>query len=398
MQILSLIQKSETSLIFSIDFKTKIDFLFSEKRLSLSLLPQKFNKMTDPDEAYYGAIALLKKLIAIPSISRQETTATDLFEHYMLECGFQPDRKGNNIIIPASKYRSDRPTILLNSHIDTVKPVSGWTRDPFTPTEDEGRIFGLGSNDAGGALVSLFHSFCLLSKKEQPYNLLFLVSAEEEISGKNGVESVLPHLPPIALGVVGEPTGMNPATAEKGLMVLDGTVYGKSGHAARNEGINAIYKTLPIIEQLKNFQFPLESELLGPVKLTVTQISAGTQHNVIPDRCSFVVDMRTNELYPNEIAYQLLQKAINCELAPRSLRLNSSKIADTHPFVRRCRMAGLQPFGSPTLSDQALMPFETVKIGPGDSSRSHTADEFIETVEIRQAIEMYVKLLDGLDV
>lgn len=352
--------------------------------------------MTDPDEAYYSAISLLKQLIATPSVSRQEEQAADIILHHLSEAGFRPERKGNNVWAFAPGFRAEKPTILLNSHMDTVKPVSGWNRDPYVPVEEEGKIWGLGSNDAGAPLVSLLFVFRLLSEKEQPYNLIFLASAEEEISGKNGIESVLTDLPPIALGIVGEPTGMKPAIAEKGLMVLDCTVYGKSGHAARNEGINAIYEALPIIDRFKNFRFPQESDLLGAVKLTVTQIEAGTQHNVVPDCCKFVVDVRTNECYPNESAFRLLQESFDCEIVPRSLRLNSSRISPEHPFVARCRMAGLEPFGSPTLSDQALMNFDSVKIGPGDSARSHTADEYILTDEIRQAIEMYVRLLDGL--
>lgn len=238
--------------------------------------------------------------------------------------------------------------------------------------------------------------FIFLTENQQPYNLIFLASAEEEVSGKNGIESVLPELPPISLAVVGEPTGMQPATGEKGLMVLDCSVYGKSGHAARNEGENAIYKAIKIIENFQNFQFPKVSEQLGAVKLSVTQVQAGTQHNVIPDRCDFVVDVRTNELYKNEEAFSILQKNINCEMKARSFRLNSSKIEPDHPIIIRAKMLGLQPFGSPTLSDQALMPFTSVKIGPGDSARSHTANEFILKSEIREAIDLYIKLLDRL--
>ena len=239
---------------------------------------------------------------------------------------------------------------MLNSHIDTVKPVSAWKRNPFSAVEENGRIYGLGSNDAGASLVSLLHVFLYLSKKEQPYNLIFLASSEEEISGKNGIESVLTELPPIHFAVVGEPTQMNPAIAEKGLMVLDCSVYGKSGHAARNEGDNAIYKSLKIIEKFRDFKFPKNSDILGPVKLSVTMIQSGTQHNVIPDRCNFVVDVRTNELYSNQDALTILKENIPCEIVPRSLRLNSSRIGKEHPFILRAEILGLIPFGSPTLS------------------------------------------------
>jgi acetylornithine deacetylase len=293
-------------------------------------------------------------------------------------------------------WDENKPTILLNSHIDTVKPDAGWTKDPFTPTEENGRLYGLGSNDAGAPLVSLLQAFTLLTKKEQPNNFIFLASCEEEVSGKNGIESVLPKLPKIDLAIVGEPTGMQPAIAERGLLVVDGIVHGKSGHAARNEGENAIYKALPVIEWFKNLQFPSVSDLLGAVKTTVTMIQSGTQHNVIPDTCRFTVDIRSNELYSNEQIFGYIAKNANCEVTARSCRLNSSRIAPTHPLVQRATTLGLQPFGSPTLSDQALMPFPSLKIGPGNSARSHTADEFIELSEMDEAINIYIQLLDDL--
>lgn len=353
------------------------------------------------DELYYQAIDLLKNLIEIPSLSREETLAADILEQYLKNIYPHHDqifRKGNNIWTVSPNFDKNRPTLLLNSHIDTVKPVSGWEKEPYTATETDDRIFGLGSNDAGASLVSLLHVFLFLSEGQQPYNLIFLASAEEEVSGKNGIESVLPELPPITLAVVGEPTGMQPAIGEKGLMVLDCSVYGKSGHAARNEGENAIYKTLKVIEKFRDFKFPKISEQLGAVKLSVTQIQAGTQHNVIPDRCDFVVDIRTNELYKNEEALRILQENIGCDMKARSFRLNSSCIDIDHPIIIRAKMLGLQTFGSPTLSDQALMPFTSVKIGPGDSSRSHTANEFILKSEIREAIDLYIRLLDQLSI
>ncbi len=257
-------------------------------------------------------------------------------------------------------------------------------------------IYGLGSNDAGASVVSLFQAYRHLSATTQAYNLIFLASCEEEVSGKNGLESVLPQLPPIALGIVGEPTDMQPAIAEKGLMVLDVTAHGKAGHAARYEGENAIYKVLDDIQWFRTYRFPKESPFLGPVKMSVTQINAGTQHNVIPDICTLVVDIRSNECYSNEELFEEICAHIGSEAHARSFRLNSSRIDVAHPFVQRAVELGRVPFGSPTLSDQALMKFPSVKIGPGKSSRSHTADEYILVDEIKEGIELYVRLLDGL--
>lgn len=350
------------------------------------------------DELFYCASDWLKGLIAIPSVSRDEAQAADFLAAELARIGIPIRRKGNNLWSIAPGFDPGQPTLLLNSHIDTVKPTAQWTRPPFTPTEEEGRIYGLGSNDAGASLVSLLSSFIYLRDTRQPYNLIFLASAEEEVSGLQGISSVLPELPPIDFAIVGEPTGMHPAIAEKGLMVLDCTVYGVAGHAARNEGINAIYKALPILEQLRTFEFPETSGLLGAVRLSVTQIEAGTQHNVIPDRCRFTIDLRTNDRYSNSEALEWLKKHFDLEITPRSTRLNSSRLDPRHPFVTRAVVLGRTPFGSPTLSDQALMPFPSVKIGPGDSARSHTADEYVAWDEIREAIEMYISLLDGLKI
>lgn len=269
-------------------------------------------------------------------------------------------------------------------------------KQPFTPTEVNGKLYGLGSNDAGGSLVCLFQTFRQLTVKEQPYNLIFLASCEEEVSGAGGIESVLPKLPPITLGIVGEPTEMQPAIAEKGLMVLDVTANGKAGHAARDEGDNAIYHALRDIEWFRTHRFEKESPLLGPVKMSVTQINAGTQHNVVPDRCTFVVDIRSNEMYTNEELFGLIKEQIGSEAVARSFRLNSSHIPADHPFVRRAVELGRMPYGSPTLSDQALMPFPSVKMGPGKSSRSHTANEYIMIRELEEALDLYDRLLDGL--
>ena len=350
----------------------------------------------DKDSLYYSAIDLLKELIAIPSFSREEQKAADKLEAFMLARKLTPNRIGNNLWVEAAPYREELPTLLLNSHIDTVKPVGGWERDPFEPAEEGDLLYGLGSNDAGASVVSLLHSFLILKEKEQPYNLIFLASCEEEISGTNGVELALRHLPPINFALVGEPTGMQPAIAEKGLMVLDCTARGQSGHAARNEGVNAIYEAMPDIEWFKKHHFPKISPLLGEVKMSVTMINAGTQHNVVPDECRFVVDVRGNEYYTNEALFTQISQSIRSEAKARSFRLNSSGIMPDHPLIKRALLLGMLPFGSPTLSDQALMPFPSVKIGVGDSARSHTADEYIKKSEIREAIELYSKLLDGL--
>ncbi|MDR1332434.1 MAG: M20 family metallo-hydrolase [Tannerella sp.] len=349
-------------------------------------------------EQFYDATDLLKGLISIPSFSRAETEAADYLQLQWRKAGHEVHRKGNNLWLASQPFDAAKPSVLLNSHIDTVKPVDGWTKDPFAPVEDGERLYGLGSNDAGGCVVALYEAFTILSARPQPYNLIFLASAEEEVSGKNGVESVLPELPPVAFGVVGEPTAMHPAVAEKGLMVLDCVSRGKSGHAARHEGVNAIQLAMKDIEWFHSCVFPQQSNLLGTVKMTVTMIEAGTQHNVIPDTCRFTVDVRPNEFYANRTLCDIIRQHVACEVVPRSLRLNSSRIDAQHPFVRRTVMLGKTPFGSPTLSDQALMPFPTVKIGPGDSARSHTADEYILLPEIREAIDVYVRLLDGLTV
>jgi acetylornithine deacetylase len=347
-------------------------------------------------EQFYDALDLLKGMIRIPSFSREESDVADFLQGQWEKAGHRVHRHGNNLWLSTS-VDAAKPTILLNSHVDTVRVVDGWTKDAFAPDEqDDDRIYGLGSNDAGASVVALYEVFTVLSRREQPYNLLFLASAEEEVSGKNGLESVLPLLPDITFGVVGEPTGMLPAVAEKGLMVLDCTATGKAGHAAREEGVNAITLAIRDIEWFNTFQFPCRSDFLGPVKMSVTQIQAGVQHNVIPDRCTFTVDIRSNEFYSNEVILQKVREHVQSEAVPRGTRLNSSSTPLSHPFVQRAIMLGRQPFGSPTLSDQALMPFPSVKIGPGDSARSHSADEYIRPSEIREAIDTYFTLFDGL--
>ena len=339
------------------------------------------------------AVELLKRLISTPSVSRDERQAADLFEQQVRDWGLPARRIGNNILI-VEELAPEKPTLLLNAHIDTVKPVSTWTRDPFTPTIEGDRLYGLGANDCGGGLVSLLQVYRMLRGSSTKYNLVYLASCEEEVSGEGGFRMALPELPKIDVAIVGEPTGMQPAIAEKGLMVIDGTAYGKSGHAARNEGVNAIYEALDDLVWLRDYRFKKESMLLGPTKMTVTVVNSGTQHNVIPDECHFVIDVRTNEYYQNEYLFAFLQKHVKSELKARSFRLSSSHIPVGHPLVQRCIQMGKTPYGSPTLSDQALMPFQSLKLGPGESSRSHTADEFICLSEIEQAIKEYVNLLN----
>lgn len=346
------------------------------------------------------ATHILKSLIAIPSISRNETEAADFLFDYLTKEGANPQRLGNNVWCEqplqetlATNTRNEKPTLLLNAHIDTVKPAASWIHDPFQASVENDRIYGLGSNDCGGGLVTLMELFLALRNENLPYHLVFLASAEEEVSGKNGIEAALPHLPHIDVALVGEPTGMQPAIAEKGLMVLDCTAHGRSGHAARNEGINAIYQALPDIEWFRTYHFAQETDLLGPVKMSVTMVNAGTQHNVVPDTCTFVVDVRPNECYTNEEVLEHIRQHVSCDVTPRSTRLHSSRISPTHPLVRAAISQGRTPFGSPTLSDQALMRFPSFKMGPGDSARSHTAEEYVCISELREAIEIYFKMI-----
>ncbi|MCR4613297.1 MAG: M20 family metallo-hydrolase [Bacteroidaceae bacterium] len=346
----------------------------------------------------HEAVSLLKRLIATPSVSRDEGAAAELIFRFLQDKGARPQRLGNNVWAIGEPFDPTRPTILLNAHIDTVRPVSGWQRDPFTPVLEGDRLYGLGANDCGGGLVSLLETFIaslqLPSMGGEPaVNLVFLASAEEEVSGGSGIESVRDLLPKIDFAIVGEPTGMQPAIAEKGLMVVDAVAHGRAGHAARNEGVNAIDIAVADIQRLKDLEWKT-SPLLGSVKTTVTIISAGTQHNVIPDTCQFTIDVRSNELYRNEEIFAILQQNLQSELKARSFRLSSSSIETEHPFVQRCIARGMKPFGSPTLSDQALMPWPSLKLGPGDSARSHTADEYICLSEIDEAIRLYSELLN----
>lgn len=344
------------------------------------------------------ATELLKQLIATPSISREEQAAADVLADFIERNGMQCHRHGNNIWLMKEDFSPLCPTVLLNAHIDTVRPSASWVRNPFVPYVDGDRLFGLGSNDDGGGLVALLQAYRIMTTEYTPfYNLIYLASCEEEVSGAGGISSVLPLLPDIDAAIVGEPTNMQPAVAEKGLMVIDGVARGKSGHAARNEGVNAIYEALDDFCWLRDYKFKKVSPLLGPVKMTLTVVNSGTQHNVIPDECRFVVDVRSNELYTNQEIFDIISRNLKSEVKARSFRLNSSRISNTHPLVRRCLQMGMTPFGSPTLSDQALMPFPSIKLGPGKSRRSHMANEYIHISEISDAIHMYVQLLKGLE-
>ena len=349
--------------------------------------------MTDIKQYTHEAVELLQRLIATPSVSRDETAAADILADFIGKYGLPVKRIGNNILVEEA-IDERKPTLLLNAHIDTVKPVSTWTRDPFAPTIEDDYLYGLGANDCGGGLVSLLQVYRILRTRDVPYNIVYLASCEEEVSGQNGFSLALPELPKIDVAIVGEPTGMQPAIAEKGLMVIDGVAHGKSGHAAREEGVNAIYEALDDLIWLRDYRFRKKSLLLGPTKMSVTMLNSGTQHNVVPDECRFVIDVRTNEFYQNEYLFHFLQKHMKkCELTARSFRLSSSHIPVGHPLVQRCIKMGMSPYGSPTLSDQALMPFLSFKLGPGESSRSHSADEFIRISEIEHAIETYVSII-----
>lgn len=335
-------------------------------------------------------VELLKRIIEIPSVSRDEGAVADFLESWLTDHGLDVHRKGHNLWCEKGQGRS----ILLNAHIDTVKPAASWTRDPFKATQEGERIYGLGSNDDGGSVVALIKTFMDLPKEALEKNRYVLsLTAEEEVTGKGGIEEILDEIGEIDFGIIGEPTCMQMAVAERGLMVLDCVAKGKSGHAARNEGINAIYEALPDIDWLRYYCFPKVSPTLGEVKMTVTGVNAGTQHNVIPDECRFMVDIRSNDCYTNEEILQMVKKKLKSEVKERSTRLNSSGISIDHPIVKRGLELGLTTFGSPTLSNQALLSFPTLKIGPGDSARSHTADEYICVSEIEKAIEIFLKLI-----
>ncbi|MFN3405739.1 MAG: M20 family metallo-hydrolase [Cytophagaceae bacterium] len=343
------------------------------------------------------AIELLKGLISIESFSKQEDKTAELLNQFFVDRGVKTHRLKNNVWAFNKHFDQNKPTILLNSHHDTVKPNPGYTNDPFDPMVKDGKLFGLGSNDAGGCLVSLMATFMYFyDKPNLKYNFVLAATAEEEISGFDGLELVYPKLGPIDFAIVGEPTLMDIAVAEKGLMVLDCTAKGKAGHAAREEGDNAIYRALDDINWIRNYKFEKVSPHLGPMKMSVTIINAGYQHNVVPENCHFTIDVRITEMYKNEDVLKIIEDNIQSEVKPRSVRLRPSFIDPEHPLVKAAIKHGAKPYGSPTTSDQALVPVPSVKMGPGNSSRSHTANEFIWISEIEEGIERYIKVLSEL--
>ena len=346
------------------------------------------------DNLYTDALQLLQQFISIQSFSKDENKTADAIEAFLQSKNIITNRLLNNVWCTNKYFDEVKPTILLNSHHDTVKPNKQYTRNPFEPLIEDGKLYGLGSNDAGGCLVALIATFIHFYNEENLlYNLVLAATAEEEISGKNGVELLLPHLPKIDFGIVGEPTLMNMAVAEKGLLVLDCTAHGKAGHAAREEGDNAIYKAIKDIEWFRTFKFDKVSGLLGSNKMSVTIINAGSQHNVVPSECKFTVDIRVNELYDFDEVIGIIKQNIQSEIAPRSLRLKSTNISLDHPLVKAGLGLNRSYYGSPTTSDKALMNFAALKMGPGDSARSHSADEFIFVDEIKEGIELYIQLL-----
>jgi len=344
------------------------------------------------------AIELLKELISTPSFSKEEEETAAIIGKFFALKGIPASRVGNNIYALNKNYDAAKPSILLNSHHDTVKPNKGYTQDPFTPIEKEGKLFGLGSNDAGGCLVSLIATFLHFYEKENlSHNIVFAASAEEEISGVNGIELVLPYLGNINFGIVGEPTKMEMAVAERGLMVIDCVANGKAGHAARNEGVNALYIALDDIDWIRNCKFDKVSPLLGESRMTVTIIGTDNQqHNVVPPQCKFVIDVRVNELYTFDEILDSLKQNLKSQFKPRTTRMKSTSIPMDHPLIKAGIALGRGYYGSPTTSDKALMPFPALKMGPGDSARSHTADEFVYVDEIKEGIELYIKLLNAI--
>ncbi|MEX0981848.1 MAG: M20/M25/M40 family metallo-hydrolase [Bacteroidales bacterium] len=340
-------------------------------------------------------IELLLQLLAIPALSRKEEIRADFLENWLKKEGFTLKRTGNNLVVTGGNNPA-LSTILLNSHMDTVAPGAGWKSDPFVPLSEEGRITGLGCNDAGASVISMVAAYRNLVERNMADRVVMVISAEEEVSGKNGLSSVIPELPGLKFAVVGEPTSLQPAIAERGLMVVDAVAKGTAGHAARDEGENAIYKAMTDISVIREIVFNRPSEWLPDPSVNVTVIHAGTGHNVVPARCEFIIDVRSNDHYSNKMLLDLLKNRCSSELTPRSLRLNSSFLNKNHPLFELFGKMNLIPFGSPTLSDMALLDIPAVKIGPGDSSRSHSANEYIYISEIEQAVDLYTNLLEEI--
>ena len=341
-------------------------------------------------------LALLERLVATPSVSRDEARTADLLAARLASYGIATERLHNNIYARAARFDAAKPTLLLNSHHDTVRPAATWTRDPFTPTWEGERLYGLGANDAGASVAALTAAFRCYYDAELPFNLLLALSAEEECMGEHGMRALLLELGPIDMALVGEPTQMRAAVGERGLVVLDCTARGQAGHAARNEGINALYIAADDIAWLLGYRFERESPLLGPIGMTATQIEAGTQHNVVPAECRFVVDVRTTDAYTNEETVEIVRSHMRSEVAPRSTRIRASAIAPDHPMVGAAAALGVERFVSPTTSDMALMPFPSLKMGAGDSARSHTADEYVLRSEVEQGVEGYIRYIAEL--
>ena len=344
------------------------------------------------------AIALLKNLIETSSFSSEEQNTALLIESWFLENKIAYQRTQNNVWAVNKYFDESKPTFLLNSHHDTVQPNKAYTKDPFKAIVENGKLYGLGSNDAGGCLVSLLATFTYFyHHKNLKYNLVVVASAEEESSGKNGLNSMLSIIPEVAVAIVGEPTLMQLAIAEKGLVVFDAKVSGTPSHAAHLNDDNAIYNTIDVLKWFQNFQFKKTSKSLGDVKMTVTQMNAGKQHNAIPAEVELVIDVRVNDLYSNQKIAEILEKESPCtSITPRSLRLNSSFIPVEHELVKAGIALGRKTYGSPTLSDQSVLDCPSLKLGPGDSTRSHTADEFIYLQEIEEGIQLYIKILEQI--
>lgn len=351
----------------------------------------------ETEQLYENAVALLRQMIQTPSFSKEEAGTAGLLAKFLQERGVEVHRKKNNVWAFNRHYDPAKPTILLNSHHDTVKPNGAYTRDPFAATVEGDRLYGLGSNDAGASGVSLLAAFLhFYDRKDLKYNLCVAITAEEENSGHDGLECVIPELGPLEFAIVGEPTLMQLAIAERGLMVIDCTAHGKAGHAAREEGDNAIYKAMQDIEWFRTYRFPKVSDLFGAVKMSVTIISAGTQHNVVPAECRFTVDIRVTDRYTNEEVLEIIKEHVSCEVKARSTRLRPSSIRPDHPIVQAGLALGRTTYGSSTTSDQALLDIPSLKLGVGDSARSHSADEFVHLSEIREGIELYIKMLSAI--
>ena len=351
----------------------------------------------ETEQLYENAVALLRQMIQTPSFSKEEAGTAGLLAEFLQERGVEVHRKKNNVWAFNRHYNPAIPTSLLNSHHDTVKPNGAYTRDPFAATIEGDRLYGLGSNDAGASGVSLLAAFLhFYDRKDLKYNLCVAITAEEENSGHDGLECVIPELGPLEFAIVGEPTLMQLAIAERGLMVIDCTAHGKAGHAAREEGDNAIYKAMQDIEWFRTYRFPKVSDLFGAVKMSVTIISAGTQHNVVPAECRFTVDIRVTDRYTNEEVLEIIKEHVSCEVKARSTRLRPSSIRPDHPIVQAGLALGRTTYGSPTTSDQALLDIPSLKLGVGDSARSHSADEFVHLSEIREGIELYIKMLSAI--